>query len=210
MKNTYLNVIAVGVSLFASAPFTVFADEIFVEEFVSGTIISSADVNSNFDTLAKESNENDARISAIEASPVLNTDAASSGFIFDGYTTQAFARSAYGETLNFYTLSNHCKQEFGPSSFVLTTRILTSLITQSDTFTPPSADPAFIIWDSGRTVYYDRGTSSEQVAIVDNIWSGNGQQAFGPASISPNGRLGTIYQMGTDENPSSVACASRS
>ena len=72
MKNIYLKIIAVGASLLAIAPWTVFADEISVKEFVSGTTISSADVNGNFDTLAKESNETDARISAIEASPVLN------------------------------------------------------------------------------------------------------------------------------------------
>lgn len=42
------------------------ADEISVTEFVPGTIISSADMNQNFDTLVQESNENDGRITALE------------------------------------------------------------------------------------------------------------------------------------------------
>lgn len=42
------------------------ADDISVNEFVPGTIISSADMNQNFDTLVEESNENDSRITALE------------------------------------------------------------------------------------------------------------------------------------------------
>lgn len=43
------------------------ADEISVTEFVSGTTISSSDMNQNFQTLVDESNENDERISALES-----------------------------------------------------------------------------------------------------------------------------------------------
>ena len=46
---------------------TAIADEISVTEFVSGTTISSSDMNQNFQTLTDESNENDARITAIES-----------------------------------------------------------------------------------------------------------------------------------------------
>ena len=42
------------------------ADDISVNEFVPGTIISSADMNENFQTLVQESNENDARIYDLE------------------------------------------------------------------------------------------------------------------------------------------------
>ena len=53
----------------------VLADEVSVTEFVPGTIISSADMNQNFDTLVQESNENDGRITALENAepPVTNT-----------------------------------------------------------------------------------------------------------------------------------------
>lgn len=44
----------------------VLADDISVNEFVPGTIISSADMNENFDTLVEESNENDDRITVLE------------------------------------------------------------------------------------------------------------------------------------------------
>ena len=46
---------------------TAIADEISVTEFVSGTIISSSDMNQKFQTIVDESNENDARITAIES-----------------------------------------------------------------------------------------------------------------------------------------------
>ena len=42
------------------------ADEISVNEFVSGTTISSSDMNQNFQTLVDESNENDERIKGLE------------------------------------------------------------------------------------------------------------------------------------------------
>ena len=42
------------------------ADEISVTEFVSGTTISSSDMNQNFQTLVDESNENDERIKGLE------------------------------------------------------------------------------------------------------------------------------------------------
>ena len=45
-----------------------FGDSIEVDDFAPGTTISSSAVNSNFDTLVNESNENDARITANEQS----------------------------------------------------------------------------------------------------------------------------------------------
>lgn len=55
------------------------ADEIAVTEFVPGTIISSADMNQNFDKLVQESNENDARISELESNPTSPVQVAQSG-----------------------------------------------------------------------------------------------------------------------------------
>ena len=53
---------------------TAIADEISVTEFVSGTTISSSDMNQNFRTLVEESNENDDRISVLESASGQNSN----------------------------------------------------------------------------------------------------------------------------------------
>ena len=53
---------------------TAIADEISVTEFVSGTTISSSDMNQNFRTLVEESNENDGRISVLESTSDQNSN----------------------------------------------------------------------------------------------------------------------------------------
>ena len=185
-----------------------FADEIAVTEFTAGTVISSSAVNSNFDTLANESNENDARISALEDNPILSANPSVAGFNFQGYTTQNFSRDNYGFVTNFYTLSQHCKQEFGADSFVLTSSILTQLISSGDSFIAPTSETALMIFDTGKYVVTHSGSTSNSYARMIEPYYGEGVAygvLSGPATVYATGAVGTAV-CGYEEKPCPVAC----
>lgn len=180
------------------------ADEIDVTEFVAGTIISSSDVNENFSTLAKESNENDARIASLESSASeTNSSSSAVTYTFAGYTTALFNSENYGGTINLYTTSLHCKQEYGDSASILTSRVLEYLIFSGNSFSPPSESDALILFNSGEVVVTHRGQSSttitERYDAFWDVYRGNGV-----LSVTPTGRLVTSV-----EYPVQVACMLR-
>ena len=108
------------------------AQEVVVEEFMTGTTISSASVNSNFTKLADKANDNGSRISSMEGS-ISSINATQSGYLtWSGYT------AAPATALSFYELSYHCKSEFGPTSFVASDLDLEVVIRTSADFTPPA------------------------------------------------------------------------
>ena len=122
------------------------AQEVIVEEFVPGTTISSASVNSNFGKLAEKANSNDSRISSVEEG-VSSIEAAITPKTLRwlGYTTTPFdSETDYSYATNGYTLSQHCKSEFGPTASVATDLDLEVTIRTTDDFTPPT-DGAYVL-----------------------------------------------------------------
>jgi hypothetical protein len=151
------------------------ADEISVKEFSAGTVISSADVNSNFDILAKESNENDARLTSLEGAEVA-VGSSTRTLVFAGYTNAEFVRDNYGSSANFYTTSLHCKQEFGDSASILTTSQLVHFIQSGNTFTPlESADGLLLV--------------NSDSSVLSAYWDFSDYLGFGV--VTPNGGVGT-------------------
>ena len=176
------------------------AQEVVVEEFVPGTTISSASVNSNFEKLAEKANSNGSRISSVEDG-VSSIEAAISSKTLNwlGYTTAPFdPYGDYSGVVNGYTLSVHCKSEFGPTASVASDLDLEVVIRTSGDFTPPS---------DGAYVFY-RGTMPRTNDDLDrfNPFLVNGPlQVGGESKIYPSGLINR-WEVNGEVMP--VACVS--
>ena len=185
-------------------PVIVLGDDITVTDFTSGTTISSSDMNSNFDTIVAESNENDARIEANETSiDSLTTRLQGKTYEWSGYTEDNFI-GAGTNAANGYNLSRHCKAEFGESSSVANLKMLEGLVRGGSLFPSPSTDYAWVLqsWDfvsdnaSGFNTFFGvSGNISRPCAI-------NGQ-------IDPSLSI-ICSENENNSNPRQVACVTES
>lgn len=141
--------------------------DVVVEEFTPGVVVSSASVNSNFGKLADKTNDNGTRLSTVEGNVSSISSAMTARRLrWMGYTTQPFdADTNYLATLNGYTLSAHCKTEFGSAAFVASDLDLEEII-RTDDFVLPS-DGAYILFfgdgrqdGSPRSAFFDVSKSS--------------------------------------------------
>lgn len=176
------------------------AQEVVVEEFTPGTTISSASVNSNFGKLAEKANTNGSRISSVEAGvSSIEAAIASKTLNWLGYTTTPFdSEGDYDYVTNGYTLSAHCKSEFGPTASVASDLDLEVFIRTTGDFTPPS-DGAYVLY---------RGT----IPNHDNIYTAiNPYFMYGPLNIGGEAKLypsGLISSWETNREIMPVACVS--
>ncbi len=183
---------------------TAFGDDITVTDFTSGTTISSSDMNSNFDVVVAESNENDARIEANETSIAsLTTTLQGKTYQWAGYTSANYVGDGPNPA-NGYNLSRHCKAEFGESSSVANLKMLEGLVRGGSLFPSPSTDYAWVLpgWDfvsdnaSGFNTFFGvSGNVSAPCAI-------NGQ-------IDPSLAI-TCSESESNSTPRQVACVTES
>ncbi|MDC3015973.1 hypothetical protein OA010_04080 [Luminiphilus sp.] len=127
---------------------TAFGDDITVTDFTSGTTISSSDMNSNFDVVVAESNENDGRI-ATNASQISSLSARLDGATYTwlGYTTNSFTPLSQSKAIG-PNLSMFCKTEFSDSkASVADLDILEDLIRGGSV--PPPASTALVLYSHG-------------------------------------------------------------
>ena len=176
------------------------AQEVVVEEFVPGTTISSASVNSNFGKLADKANDNGGRISSVEEGvSSIEAAIASKTLSWLGYTTTPFdSEGDYAYVTNGYTLSAHCKSEFGPTASVASDLDLEVVIRTTGDFTPPP-DGAYVLF---------RGTIPDPTNIYRAY---NPYFLYGPIGIGGETKLypnGIISGWETNREIMPVACVS--
>lgn len=176
------------------------AQEVVVEEFTPGTTISSASVNSNFGKLADKANDNGGRISSVEDGvSSIEAAIASKTLSWLGYTTTPFdSEGDYATVTSGYTLSAHCKSEFGPTASVASDLDLEVVIRTTGDFTPPP-DGAYVLF---------RGTIPDPINILQayNPYFLNGPIGIGgETKLYPNG---IISRWETNREIMPVACVS--
>lgn len=129
------------------------------------------------------------------------------GYQWLGYTSIAFDRANYGFQTNFYTLSLHCRSEFGAGAQVATNSALHSLVKLSNSFSPPqNSDSAYIYFDSGAVIPIHTASSSGVVSRLHDLffeisWAGNNPLIL----AMPSGN----FSQGSDTLTIPVACVVR-
>lgn len=174
--------------LVAAAPFVNADDVVVPNTFSADTVISSSQMNANFDALVQESNENDARLASTEAEvAALAASVQGVTYTWLGYTTNVFPQDSETNFGSLLTWNNFCKTEFSDNAAqIATTEIFAAISAQNMLPLPPTNAAVMPIWNA-------RGDS---LGFIKE-WSLTGSISETICILLPNGRLLCTANMDT-------------